>query len=514
MHGISPETPKTLDLDLMLKRCNVRNIPLEAYMGGDDDTSSARSLRATWEGPQKGLSSFCDNAKETPTMPEMKTRARIVIMGAAGRDFHNFYVAYKNDADSQVIAFTAAQIPDISGRHYPPALAGPRYPDGIPIVPEEQLAKLCREQGVTEVVFAYSDVAHAHVMHQASVALAAGADFTLLGPKRTMLRAKLPVIAVCAVRTGCGKSQVTRWISRLLKGHGLKVAVVRHPMPYGDLERQAVQRFATRKDLKAAGCTIEEREEYEPHMALGNVVYAGVDYAAILKQAEVEADIIVWDGGNNDFPFFVPDLHIVLVDPLRPGHETTHHPGEAVLRMADVVLVAKANSASDADVQQVSETARRINPAATIVRGASPVTLDNPELVRGRRVLVVEDGPTITHGGMAYGAGYVAATAAEAAEIVDPRNFAGGEIADLYHTFPHIGPVLPAVGYGAAQLEALRETINAAAADVVVSATPCDLEKLIDLQAPVVRARYEFAEVGEPGLESLIEAFLRDRDFV
>ena len=444
-------------------------------------------------------------------MPEMKTSTQIVIMGAAGRDFHNFNVVFKEVADRQVIAFTAAQITGISGRNYPPALAGSRYPDGIPIVPEEQLADLCREQEVTEVVFAYSDVTHSHVMHQASVALSVGADFTLLGPKRTKLRAKVPVIAVCAVRTGCGKSQVTRWLSFLLKEHGLKVAVVRHPMPYGDLELQAVQRFARQEDLKAADCTIEEREEYEPHLALGNVVYAGVDYAAILAQAEAEADIILWDGGNNDFPFFVPDLHIVLVDPLRPGHETTHHPGEAVLRMADVVLVAKANSASDADVQQVSETAHRINPAATIVRGASPVILDDPELVRGRRVLVVEDGPTITHGGMAYGAGYVAATGAEAAEIVDPRGFAGGEIADLYDTYPHIGPVLPAVGYSAAQLKALRETINAASADVVVSATPCDLEKLVDLQAPVVRARYEFAEVGEPGLKSLIEAFLGDR---
>ncbi len=340
-------------------------------------------------------------------MPEMKTSTQIVIMGAAGRDFHNFNVVFKEVADRQVIAFTAAQITGISGRNYPPALAGSRYPDGIPIVPEEQLADLCREQEVTEVVFAYSDVTHSHVMHQASVALSVGADFTLLGPKRTKLRAKVPVIAVCAVRTGCGKSQVTRWLSFLLKEHGLKVAVVRHPMPYGDLELQAVQRFARQEDLKAADCTIEEREEYEPHLALGNVVYAGVDYAAILMQAEAEADIILWDGGNNDFPFFVPDLHVVLVDPLRPGHETTHHPGEAVLRMADVVLVAKANSASDADVQQVSETAHRINPAATIVRGASPVILDDPELVRGRRVLVVEDGPTITHGGMAYGAGYV-----------------------------------------------------------------------------------------------------------
>ncbi|MDH3582211.1 MAG: cyclic 2,3-diphosphoglycerate synthase [Hyphomicrobiales bacterium] len=442
-------------------------------------------------------------------MPEVKTRARVVIMGAAGRDFHNFNVVYKEDADSQVIAFTAAQIPGISGRHYPPALAGPRYPDGIPIVPEEQLAGLCREQGGTDVIFAYSDVTHAHVMHQASVALAAGADFTLLGPQRTMLRAKVPVIAVCAVRTGCGKSQVSRWLSSRLKEHGLRVAVVRHPMPYGDLELQAVQRFATRDDLTAAGCTIEEREEYEPHLALGNVVYAGVDYAAILAQVEKEADIILWDGGNNDFPFFVPDLHVVLVDPLRPGHETTHHPGEAVLRMANVVIIAKANSASDADVQQVSETARRINPAATIIRGASPVTLANPELVRGRRVLVVEDGPTLTHGGMSYGAGHVAATGAEAAEIVDPRPFAAGEIAGLYRTYPHIGSVLPAVGYGAAELESLRETIDAAAPDIVVSATPCDLTKLIDLQMPVVQARYEFAEATKPGLGDRIDAFLR-----
>lgn len=447
-------------------------------------------------------------------MLKTKGPARVVIMGAAGRDFHNFNVVYRDNADSLVIAFTAAQIPNISGRRYPPALAGPRYPDGIPIVPEEQLAELCREHEVTEVVFAYSDVAHAHVMHQASVSLAAGADFVLLGPKRTMLHAKVPVIAICAVRTGCGKSQVTRWISRLLKGRGLKVVVARHPMPYGDLERQAVQRFASREDIDAADCTIEEREEYEPHLALGTVVYAGVDYAEILAQAEAEADIILWDGGNNDFPFFEPDLHIVLVDPLRPGHETTHHPGEAVLRLADIILVAKANSAADADVQQVTETARRINPAAAIIRGASPVTLDDPELVHGSRVLVVEDGPTITHGGMPYGAGYVAATRAQPGEIIDPRTAAAGEIADVYNTYPHIGLVLPAVGYNASQLRALGETINAAGADVVVSATPCDLSKLIDIEAPIVRARYEFAEVGEPGLGSLIEMFLRDRGLI
>ena len=444
-------------------------------------------------------------------MPDMRDPKRVIIMGAAGRDFHNFNVAYKDDANTRVIAFTAAQIPDISDRRYPPSLAGPRYPDGIPIIPEDQLAELCREQGVTEVVFAYSDVDYAHVMHQASVSLAAGADFVLLGPKRTMLQAKLPVIAVCAVRTGCGKSQVTRWLSRLLKKHGQKVAVVRHPMPYGDLERQAVQRFALREDIEAADCTIEEREEYEAHIALGNVVYAGVDYAGILAQTEAEADIILWDGGNNDFPFFAPDLLIVLVDPLRAGHETTYYPGEAVLRMADIVLVGKTNSASDADVEQVIEAARNANPTAAVVRGASPVTLDKPEVVRGRRVLVVEDGPTVTHGGMSYGAGYVAATRAQPAEIVDPRAFAEGEINDLYDTYPHIGPVLPAVGYSASQLEALRKTINAAPVDVVVSATPCDLEGLIRPEAPVVRASYEFAEVEEPGLESLIQAFLRDR---
>jgi predicted GTPase len=435
-------------------------------------------------------------------------------MGAAGRDFHNFNVVYRDDADSEVVAFTAAQIPDIADRRYPPVLAGPNYPEGIPIIPEQQLAQLCREQRVDEVVFAYSDVAHAHVMHQASVGLAAGADFTLLGPKRTMLQAKVPVIATCAVRTGCGKSQVTRWIARLLKEHDLKVAVVRHPMPYGNLERQTVQRFASHQDIEAAGCTVEEREEYEPHLALGTVVYAGVDYAEILAQAETEADIILWDGGNNDFAFFQPDLHIVLVDPLRAGDETTHHPGEAVLRMADIVVIAKSNSASKADVQQVTETARRINPAATIIRGASPVVLDEPDAVHGKRVLVVEDGPTITHGGMAYGAGFVAATAARPAEVIDPRVHAAEEIAGVYQTYPHIGSVLPAVGYSSEQLRALRDTINAAAADVVVSATPCDLTNLIDIEAPVVRARYEFAEAEDPGLASQINAFLREQGII
>ena len=448
------------------------------------------------------------------TSPQTPDRRRIVIMGAAGRDFHNFNVVYRSDPDVEVVAFTATQIPGIDERRYPPALAGPHYPDGIPILPESDLAPLCRERNVAEVVFAYSDVPHAHVMHQASVALAAGADFTLLGPDRTMLRARVPVIATCAVRTGCGKSQVTRYLSSLLKDRGLRVAVVRHPMPYGDLEQQAVQRFASRDDLDAADCTVEEREEYEPHLALGNVVFAGVDYARILEAAEAEADIILWDGGNNDFSFFAPDLHIVLVDPLRAGHETTHHPGEAVLRMADIILVAKSNSAAPADVRQVRDAARRINPDAALVKGASTVALDDEKAVRDKRVLVVEDGPTITHGGMAYGAGYVAAAGAEAGEIIDPRASATPEIAAVYEAYPHIGPVLPAVGYSAHQLEALRRTVEAAGADVVVSATPCDLAALIDLSAPVVRARYTYAEAEAQGLESLVEAFLRGRELL
>ena len=445
-------------------------------------------------------------------MPNKQETTRVVIMGAAGRDFHNFNMVYRDDPASEVIAFTATQIPEIAGRCYPASLAGKHYPDGIPIVDEAELEILCRREHVDQVVFAYSDVGHAFVMHKASIALATGADFLLLGPERTMLQAKVPVIAVSAVRTGCGKSQTTRWLSRVLKQHGLQVAVIRHPMPYGDLERQAVQRFSTRADLDTAECTIEEREEYEPHLALGNVVYAGIDYAGIIARAEAEADVILWDGGNNDFPFLRPALHIVLVDPLRPGNETTHHPGEAVLRMADIIVVAKVNSASDADIQQVTENARRINVTAPIVRGASPVVLDDPEAVRGKRVLVVEDGPTITHGSMPYGAGYVAATEAEAAEIIDPRSAAVGEIASIYAKYPHIGSVLPAVGYHPSQLLALRETINAAVADVVVAGTTCDLEALIEINKPIIRARYEFAEAGEPGLGSLIETFLKERD--
>ena len=444
-------------------------------------------------------------------MPNNGERTRIVIMGAAGRDFHNFNMVYRDNPAVEVIAFTATQIPEIAGRSYPPLIAGKLYPQGIPIIEETELIKLCQNERIDQVIFAYSDIPHNQVMHKASYALSNGADFLLLGPERTMLRAKVPVIACCAVRTGCGKSQTCRWISRLLKQHNLKVAVIRHPMPYGNLEQQALQRFASLADLDSADATIEEREEYEPHITLGNIVYAGVDYAEIVASAEKEADVILWDGGNNDFSFIRPDLHIVLIDPLRPGHETTHHPGETVLRMADIVLIAKVNSAEDANIQYVTETARRINPDAPIVRGASYVHLDNPGMVRGKRVLVVEDGPSITHGDMPYGAGYVAATQAQATEIIDPREVASDEVAEVYRKYPHIGTVLPAVGYHSSQLKALRETINAAQVDVVVSGTPCDLASLININKPVVRAFYEFEEVGEPGLGSLVENFLKEK---
>lgn len=437
-----------------------------------------------------------------------KRRQRLVIMGAAGRDFHNFNMAYRDDPGVEVAAFTATQIPAIAGRRYPPALAGPCYPQGIPIIPEAELETFCRREQIDQVVFAYSDVAHVEVMHVASRALAAGGDFVILGPRRTMLQARVPVIAVSAVRTGCGKSQTTRWLSQRLRDRGLRLAVIRHPMPYGDLERQAVQRFASRADLDRAQCTVEEREEYEPHLEAGNVVYAGVDYQRIVAQAEQEADLILWDGGNNDYPFLRPDLHIVLVDPLRPGHENTHHPGEATLRMADVVVVAKVDAAAAVDVQRVIENVRAIHPGALLVRAASPVILDDPAAVCGRRVLVVEDGPSITHGGMAYGAGYVAATREQAAVIVDPRNCAPPDIAAVYAQYPHIGPVLPALGYYPEQLAALRQTILASAAEVVVAATPCDLAALLHLDIPVVRARYAFAEAGAPGLGSVVDAFL------
>ena len=434
-------------------------------------------------------------------------RRRVVIMGAGGRDFHNFNMIYRDDPATEIVAFTAAQIPGIAGRCYPPELAGRLYPKGIPIHDEGELEELCRRLDVNEAVFAYSDVTHAAVMHLASRVLSVGADFLLLGPACTMLRSRLPVIAVTAVRTGCGKSQVARYLSRCLREKGLRVAVVRHPMPYGDLARESVQRFVTRDDLTAARCTIEEREEYEPHIAAGNVVFAGVDYARILAAAESEADVVLWDGGNNDFPFFRPSLHIVLVDALRPDQVASHHPGETVLRMADIIVVAKTDAAGPTAAEQAAVAAHDVNGRAPIVRAASPIRLEPETSLRGRRVLVVEDGPTITHGGMAYGAGFVAASRA-GAEIVDPRRFAAPMIAEIYGRYPHIGAVLPAIGYGEAQIEALAKTISAAPVDFVVAATPIDIAKLLPGGKPVLRAIYEYAETGDPKLSDLVDVFL------
>ncbi len=431
-----------------------------------------------------------------------------MILGAAGRDFHNFNVVYRADSGRVVVAFTAAQIPGIANRRYPPQLAGALYPEGIPIVAESELETLCRGHKVDEVVFAYSDVSHEEVMHLASRALAAGADFTLLGPRATMLTSALPVIAVTAVRTGCGKSAIARWLSSRLRASGRRVAVLRHPMPYGDLLKERVQRFASLDDLDSAGCTIEEREEYEPHIVLGNVVFAGVDYAAILAAADKEADIIVWDGGNNDFPFVRPDLDIVVADALRPRQIATHHPGETVARMADLLVINKVDAARAEDVETARAELRAVNAAAPILEAASPVRLDDPAAVKGRRVLVIEDGPTITHGGMAFGAGYVAATAAGAAVIVDPRLSAVPESQAVFRAYPHIGQVLPAVGYGPEQLQALAATINASPAEVVVSATPVDLARLVRIDKHVVRARYEYAERGSLRLSTCVDSFL------
>ena len=435
-----------------------------------------------------------------------RRRRRLIIAGAAGRDFHNFNVVYRTDASAEVVAFTATQIPGIAGRQYPPALAGPLYPGGIPIIAEEELEAYCLAHSVDEVIFAYSDVTHEHVMHIGSRALSTGADFSMLGPKRTMLSASRAVIAVTAVRTGCGKSAVARWLSRHLRERGLRVAVLRHPMPYGDLAAEEVQRFASLCDLDQARCTIEEREEYEPHIAAGSTVFAGIDYFKILRRAEAEADVIVWDGGNNDFPFVRPDLHVTVADALRPHQVATHHPGEAVARMADVLVINKVDTAPSADIQLLEQELRAINSRATIVRAASPIQLDNAAMVVGKRVLVIEDGPTITHGGMPYGAGYVAASAA-GAEVIDPRFSAALAFQQIFKNYPHIGKVLPALGYDQIQLAALEQTINDAAADAVVSATPVDLGKLLRLNKKVIRARYEFAEAGEPPLSSIVDEF-------
>jgi predicted GTPase len=426
-------------------------------------------------------------------------------MGAAGRDFHNFNVFFRDNQDYEVVAFTATQIPDIAGRTYPAQLAGKLYPKGIPIFIEEELPRLIKDLKVDQVIFAYSDVPHEYVMHKASLVLAAGADFRLMGEKATQIKSSKPVVSVCAVRTGSGKSQTTRRVSLILRGMGYKVAAIRHPMPYGDLVKQEVQRYADYKDLDKYECTIEEREEYEPHLDNGVIVYAGVDYEKILRQAEKEVDIILWDGGNNDFPFYVSDLQIVVADPHRPGHEVSYHPGETNARSADVFVINKVDTADAENVIKVRESLRTLNPDAIVIEAASPLFVDDPDAIRGKRVLVIEDGPTLTHGEMAYGAGYVAARRFGAAEIVDPRPFAVNSIAATYQKYPKTGPILPAMGYGEAQIKDLEATINQADVDMVIIGTPIDLKRIIKINKPAQRVRYELQEIGQPTLEDILK---------
>jgi predicted GTPase len=429
---------------------------------------------------------------------------RTLIMGAAGRDFHNFNVFFRNRPEYEVIAFTATQIPNIEGRLYPADLAGPHYPKGIPIYPESELTRLIKDNAIDQVVFAYSDVTHEYVMHKASQVLVAGADFRLLGAKSTQIKSSKPVVSVCAVRTGSGKSQTTRRVSIILRDLGYKVAAIRHPMPYGDLSKQAVQRFATYKDLEKNECTIEEREEYEPHLSNGIIVYAGVDYERILRQAEKEVDIILWDGGNNDLSFYVPDLSIVVADPHRPGHELSYHPGEANARSADVFVINKVDTASPENVIQVRDNLYQLNPQAIIIEAASPLFVDDPQAIRGKRVLVIEDGPTLTHGEMAYGAGWVAARRFGAGEIIDPHPYAVGSILETYRKYPTTGAVLPAMGYGDEMIRELEQTINNTPAELVLIGTPIDLTKLIKIKLPNQRVSYELQEIGRPTLEDVL----------
>ncbi|MEW6030762.1 MAG: cyclic 2,3-diphosphoglycerate synthase [Chloroflexota bacterium] len=429
---------------------------------------------------------------------------KTIIMGAAGRDFHNFNTFFRGNKDYEVVAFTATQIPDIEGRLYPPELAGALYPKGIPIHAEEELVDLIQKHGAEQVVFSYSDVPHEYVMHKASIVNAAGADFRLMGTRYTQVRSNKPVVSVCAVRTGSGKSQTTRRVSLILREMGYKVAAIRHPMPYGNLIRQEVQRFADYDDLDEQECTIEEREEYEPHIDNGVIVYAGVDYEKIVRKAEQEVDIVLWDGGNNDFPFFVPDLQIVVADPHRPGHETTYHPGEVNARMADVFVLNKVDTADPDAVIAVHESLRKLNPKAIQIEAASPLFVEDPEAIRGKRVLVVEDGPTLTHGEMAYGAGYVAARRFGAKEIVDPRPFAVKSIAATYAKYPKTGPILPAMGYGEKQMKDLEDTINKSDVDMVIVGTPIDLKRIIKINKPSQRVRYELQEIGQPTLADLL----------
>jgi predicted GTPase len=430
---------------------------------------------------------------------------RTLIMGAAGRDFHNFNVYFRDNPDYDVVAFTATQIPDIEGRTYPAELAGSQYPQGIPIHPEEDLIKLIHDLQVDQVIFAYSDVPHEYIMHKASTVMAAGADFRLMGARNTQIKSNKPVVSVCAVRTGSGKSQTTRRVSLILREMGYKVAAIRHPMPYGNLVEQAVQRFSDYSDLDKHECTIEEREEYEPHIDNGVIVYAGIDYERILRQAEEEVDIILWDGGNNDFPFYVSDLQIVVADPHRPGHELTYHPGEMNVRSADVFVINKVDTASAEDIRTVRDNLTAANPTAQIIEGASPLFVDSPSAIRGKRVLVIEDGPTLTHGEMAFGAGWVAARRYGAAEIVDPRPYAVGSIVETYKKYPLTGPILPAMGYGSEMTRDLEKTIANADVDMVIIGTPIDLTRIIRIDKPSQRVRYELQEIGRPTLEDILK---------
>jgi len=438
-------------------------------------------------------------------------KKRVLIMGAAGRDFHNFNVVFRDNPQYEVIAFTATQIPNIENRKYPAGLSGKLYPQGIPILSEDDLQKLIEKSKIDEVIFSYSDVSNQYVMEKGALVTALGADFRLLGKNGTMLKSKRPVIAICATRTGSGKSQTTRKVCQLLKQKKKKPVVIRHPMPYGDLTKQICQRFASIADLDKHHCTIEEREEYEPHIMQGTVVYAGVDYEVILKEAEKEAEIIVWDGGNNDIPFFVPDLHITVVDPHRPGDELSYFPGETNLLLADVVLINKVDTADYEDIEQVRCNVKMINPKATLIEAASPIYIDKPELIRGKRVLVVEDGPTLTHGGMRYGAGIIAAQKFGAKDIVDPRPWVKGEIRKTFENYPEIGTLLPAIGYGKKQIKDLERTIDLTPCDSVVIATPVDLTKILKIHKPSVRVRYELQEIGKPDLDEVIENFLKRR---
>ncbi len=438
----------------------------------------------------------------------MKKR-RVLIMGAAGRDFHNFNTVYRDNPDYEVVAFTATQIPNIEGRTYPAELAGELYPNGIPIHDEADLTKLIMELQVDDVVFSYSDVPHEYVMHKASKVIKYGANFVLLGGEPTMIKSKKPVIAIGAVRTGCGKSQTTRRVAEVVSSAGKKVVAIRHPMPYGDLSKQKVQRFATLEDLKRHDCTIEEMEEYEPHIVRGSVVYAGVDYKAILDQAEKEADIILWDGGNNDLPFYKPDLFIVVADPHRAGHELSYFPGESNLRMADVVVINKMDSARPEDVSKLKENIAAVNPNATVIEANSPVTVENREIITGKRCLIVEDGPTLTHGEMKFGAGTVAAEKFGASEIIDPRPWIEGTIAETFEKYPDIGHVLPAMGYGGQQMKDLEATINAVDCDVVVIGTPIDLRRIISIDKPSVRVTYDLEEIGSPDVTAVLKPFLQ-----